>query len=89
MQFKCGHRDRWLDTDGAQATALNGKTINDILSDANNALGGNGLAPYYGAGNAGFNNLKDLLSTLNGAFPGYPNCTIGAFATAHLCPICP
>jgi hypothetical protein len=70
----------------AQATALNGKTINNILTDANNALGGNGLASYYGGS---FNNLKDLINTLNNAFPNYPNCTVGSFATAYLCPICP
>lgn len=66
----------------AQATALNGKTINNILTDANNALGGNGLASYYGGS---FNNLKDLINELNNAFPGYPTCTVGAFATAYLC----
>ena len=70
---------------GAQATALNGKTINNILADANNALGGNGLPSYYGGS---FNNLKDLVNTLNG-LPGYPNCTVSAFATSYLCPICP
>jgi len=70
----------------AQATALNGKTVNDILADANNALGGNGLPSYYGGS---FNNLKDLIDELNGAFPNYPNCTVGTFATTYMCPICP
>jgi len=69
----------------AQATALNGKTINNILSDANNALGGNRLASYYGS----FNNLKDLINELNNAFPNYPSCTVGTFATTYLCPVCP
>ena len=75
----------WVLT-AAQATALNGKTINNILTDANNALGGNGLPSYYGGS---FNNLKDLVNALNGAFPGYPSCTVSAFATSYLCPICP
>src|SRR5262249_35875547 len=66
----------------AQATALNGKTINSILTDANNALGGNGLPSYYGTGAPGFNNLKDLIDTLNESFQ---RCTVSAFATAHLC----
>jgi len=63
----------------AQATALNGKTINNILTDANNALGGVGLASYYGGS---FNNLKDLVNELNGSFH---SCTVGAFATSYLC----
>jgi hypothetical protein len=66
-----------------QATALNGKTINNILTDANNALGGNGLASYYGGS---FNNLNDLVNELNGSFH---SCTVGTFATSYLCPICP
>jgi hypothetical protein len=63
----------------AQATALNGKTINNILTDANNALGGNGLASYYGGS---FNNLSDLVNALNGSFH---SCTVSAFATSYLC----
>ena len=63
----------------AQAAALNGKTINNILADANNALGGNGLAAYYGGS---FNNLSDLVNELNQSFHA---CTVGAFATAYLC----
>ena len=43
------------------------------------------LASYYGS----FNNLKDLINELNNAFPNYPSCTVGTFATTYLCPVCP
>jgi hypothetical protein len=59
---------------GLQATGLNRKTINNILTDANNALGGNGILPFYYGGS--FNNLKDLINALNVAFPGYPNAPL-------------
>jgi hypothetical protein len=71
---------------GSAKVASAGDMINDILTDANNALGGNGLPSYY-AGS--FNNLKDLINELNNAFPNYPKCAVGAFATSYLCPICP
>src|SRR5262249_20461161 len=70
----------------AQATALNGKTINNILTDANNALGGNGLASVYGTGTAGFSNLNELVNALNGSFDG---CAVSAFATDFLRLSCP
>jgi hypothetical protein len=66
----------------AQATALNGKTISQVLADANNALGGNGLPAYVGS----FGDLNELVGTLNDSFTG---CTVSAFATSYLCPICP
>jgi len=66
----------------AQATALNGKTINQVLTDANNTLGGNGLPAYVGS----FGDLNELVGTLNGSFD---SCTVSAFATSYLCPICP
>ena len=71
----------WMLT-AAQATALNGKTINNILTDANNAISGNGLASYYGTGTGGFSNLNELVQALNGAFDG---CSVSAFATTYLC----
>ena len=69
--------------DAATMANMNGKTINNILTDANNALGGNGLASYYGGS---FNNLNDLVNELNGSFH---SCAIGTLATTYLCPICP
>ena len=69
--------------DAATMANMNGKTINNILTDANNALGGNGLASYHGGS---FNNLNDLVNELNGSFH---SCTIGTLATTYLCPICP
>lgn len=62
----------------AQAAALNGKTISQVLTDANNALGGNGLPVYVGS----FGNLNEVINTLNESFL---NCTVGAFATTNLC----
>jgi hypothetical protein len=66
----------------AQATALNGKTISQVLADANNALGGNGVAAAYGT----FGNLNELVNQLNLSFDG---CSVSPFATSFLCPICP
>jgi hypothetical protein len=65
----------------AQAAGLNGKTISQVLADANNALGGNGLPSYVGS----FGDLNQLVGTLNDSFA---SCTVSAFATNHLCPIC-
>jgi len=66
----------------AEAAALNGTTISQVLADANNALGGNGLPAYVGS----FGDLNELVGTLNGAFD---TCAVSAFATTYLCPICP
>lgn len=68
----------WILTDD-QATALNGKTISQILEDANTALGGGGLPSYVGGS---FEHLVDLLEALNGSFI---DCEPGTFATQHLC----
>jgi hypothetical protein len=62
----------------AQAVALNGTTINQVLVDANNALGGNGLPGYVGS----FGDLNQLVTALN---ESYDNCAASAFATANLC----
>jgi hypothetical protein len=62
----------------AQAALLNGTSINQVLTDANNALGGNGLPAYVGS----FGDLNQLVNALNGAFNG---CTVSAFATTYLC----
>ena len=52
--------------------------IADVLADANNALGGNGLPAYV----ASFGDLNQLVTALN---ESYDNCVITAFAAAHLC----
>ena len=62
----------------AQATALNGTSVASVLTDANNALGGNGLPGYVGS----FGDLNELVTALNESFN---NCTASAFATAYLC----
>jgi len=62
----------------AEAALLNGTSINQVLTDANNALGGNGLPAYVGS----FGDLNQLVNALNGAFNG---CTVSAFATTYLC----
>jgi hypothetical protein len=62
----------------AQATALSGTTILQVLADANNALGGNGLPSYVGS----FGDLNQLVTALNESFD---NCGVTAFATAYLC----
>ena len=66
----------------AQATALNGKTISQVLADANNVLGGNAVPAAYGS--AG--NLNEVVNQLNLSFD---SCSVSAFATSYLCPICP
>jgi hypothetical protein len=61
-----------------QAAALNGQSVSDVLTAANNALGGNGLPSYVGS----FGDLNQLVTGLNESFD---NCTASAFATANLC----
>lgn len=61
-----------------QAAALNGKSVSDVLTDANNALGGNGLPSYVGF----FGDLNQLVTALNESFD---NCTASSFAVANLC----
>jgi hypothetical protein len=65
--------------DAAQAAALNGKTIGDILADANGALGGNGLPAYAGS----FGDLNQLVSALNAN--SFDDCKVGSLAAAYLC----
>jgi hypothetical protein len=62
----------------AQAALLNGTSINQVLTDANNALGGNGLPAYVGS----FGDLNQLVNALNGSFN---SCTVSSFATTYLC----
>ena len=62
----------------AQATALNGKSISQVLADANNALGGNGLPAYVGS----FGDLNQLVTALNTSFE---ECQVSSFATTYLC----
>ncbi|MBI3798855.1 MAG: hypothetical protein HY268_18060 [Deltaproteobacteria bacterium] len=62
----------------AQAAALNGMSVSQVLADTNNALGGNPLPPYVGS----FGNLNQLVTALNESFD---NCTASSFATANLC----
>jgi len=61
-----------------QAAALNGTSVSQVLTDANNALGGNGLPSYVSS----FGNLNELATALNESFD---NCNESAFATANLC----
>jgi hypothetical protein len=63
----------------AQAAALNGTSVSQVLTDANNALGGNGLPSYVSS----FGDLNQLVTALNASFD---NCTASAFANVHLCP---
>jgi hypothetical protein len=69
----------------AQAAALNGKTIRQVLADANIALGTGTLPPYVSS----FGMLNELISVLNLSFdPGnVPGecCGHSAFANAHIC----
>jgi len=62
----------------AQAAALNGTLVSQVLTDANNALGGNGLPGYVGS----FGDLNQLVTALNQSFD---NCVANAFANANLC----
>jgi len=62
----------------AEAAALNGTAVATVLSDADNALGGNGLPLYVGS----FGDLNELVTALNESFD---NCSATAFAVAHLC----
>ena len=61
----------------AQAAALNGTSVSGVLTNANNALGGNGLPSYAGS----FGDLNELVTALNESFD---NCTPSAFS-AYLC----
>jgi len=63
----------------AQAAALNGTAIRQVLADANTALSGSGL-PDYVVGS--FGNLNQLVSALNVSFH---ECKVSAFATTYLC----
>jgi hypothetical protein len=60
-----------------QAAALNGTAVSSVLTNANSALGGNGLPAYAGS----FGDLNQLVTALNESFD---NCTPSAFA-AYLC----
>jgi hypothetical protein len=62
----------------AQAAALNGIAMSQVLTDANNALGGNGLPAYVGS----FGDLNQLATALNESFD---NCNVSDFATTYLC----
>jgi hypothetical protein len=61
---------------------MNGKTISQVLADANIALGVPPGPPVYGT----YGNLNELVNQLNLSFD---SCTVSAFATSYLCPICP
>jgi hypothetical protein len=63
----------------AQAAALNGQTISQVLAAANTALG-TGVLPYN---IASFGDLNQLLTALNESFD---DCTISGFGAAYLCP---
>jgi hypothetical protein len=69
----------------AQATALNGHTISDVLAALNTAVSNGALTPPYGAT---YSNLNDLAIQLNGAFPGdgdLTSCSVSDWAAAYLC----
>jgi hypothetical protein len=61
----------------AQAAALNGTSVSTVQTNANNALGGNGLPAYAGS----FGDLNQLVTALNESFD---NCVASSFA-AYLC----
>ena len=62
----------------AQAAALNGQSVSQVLAAANDALGGNGLPSYVGS----FGDLNQLVTALNESFD---NCTASDFALANVC----
>ncbi len=70
----------------AQATALNGKSVSQVLAATNNALGGNGLPTYVtpcGTNcNQGMGELNQLVTQLNTSFDA---CVVSSLATAYLC----
>jgi hypothetical protein len=69
----------------AQAAALNGQTISQVLAALNTAVSNGALTPPYGATYA---NLNDLAAQLNGAFPGdsdLTSCSVSSWAAAYLC----
>jgi len=76
----------------AQADALNGKTINQVLTDAENVLGGSGAVSSYGLTVSQLNALVSLLNlSFDAAFTDasgmvHPCGGMSAFASAHLCP---
>jgi hypothetical protein len=58
--------------------SLDGKTISQVLADANFVLGGGALGPDY----ASVSDLNNLLELLNEAFD---NCVASEWALGHLC----
>ena len=59
-------------------SSLLGKTVDQVLADANVALGNATLPSYVGS----FGNLNDLVTSLNESFD---NCGLSTFATTNLC----
>jgi hypothetical protein len=57
------------------------KTVSQVLADADQALGRNGLPSYVGS----FGNLNTLITNLNESFD---NCTISTWATENLAASC-
>lgn len=66
----------------AQATALNGKTVADVLADANIALGQGITPPYVNATSGRFGELNQIVTKLN---ESYDNCNASTFAVQYLC----
>jgi len=70
----------------AQAAALNGKSVSQVLTATNNALGSDGLPAYAtpcGTNcNQGMGELNQLVTQLNTSFDA---CVVSSFATAFLC----
>lgn len=60
-----------------QAAALNGKTVRQVLADANTALGGGSLPAYVGS----ISDLNQLVTWLNESFD---NCVVTAGALSYL-----
>jgi hypothetical protein len=58
--------------------SLDGKSISDVLADANFVLGGGALGPDY----ASISDLNNLVTLLNQAFD---NCVATDWAKGHLC----
>jgi HYR domain-containing protein len=84
--------DTALNLTAPQAAALNGQTINQVLADAENVLGGSGALSAHGLS---VSQLNALVSLLNLSFEAtftdaggmfHPCGGISAFASVHLCP---
>lgn len=85
-----GAEDTGMSLTAAQAAALNGRTVDEILADAESVLGGKGTTSAYGLSVAQLNALTDLINLSFDAkyadASGEHACGgRSLFAIAHLC----